>query len=496
MTKNFFCKRTFLIIFSLLFALLFCFSSAGCSSVSYEKEITVFSWEDYMDLGSEEDSEGVEEQGLIEIFEEQYGIKVNYRTFATCEAMYTELKKDPSACDLICPSEYMILKMKDEGLIQEFDMPENYVKYGSPFIKSVFEGLELSKGETNKTYAVGYMWGTMGLIYNEDKFDASDFDSWYNMLTDERFVGTMTIKDSIRDSYFLALALVYKTDLDELNAQYSDKTNEEYKAKLKEIFNRTDQDSVDKAGEILSQLKPRLHSFEVDGGKMDLITGKLDINFAWSGDAVCAMYESDEEETGVELGYVVPSEGSNVWFDGFVMTKEADVESSRIFLNYLCEPQNAIRNMNYVGYTSCIAGDEVFNDYVLENFYEEDGTEEVDLAYFFDPQRTSGNDYKVSVSNPNGFLFAQYANEETISRCAVMKNFSTDELERINEMWNKVKLITFPVYLIIILCLAIVLLIVGFIAFKYRDKWFNKVFKAERKNKNREKYKVVKIEKC
>ncbi len=494
MRKGIFCKRTLLMLFALMFFCVFFLSSVGCATVSTEKEITVFSWEDYMDVGGTDDETGEIEKGLIEIFEEQSGIKVNYRTFATCEAMYTELKKDPSACDLICPSEYMILKMKEEDLIREFEMPENYVEYGSEYIKNVFESLGLSQKNSNKTYAVGYMWGTMGLIYNEDKFDASDFDSWYNMLTDERFVGTMTIKDSIRDSYILALALVYKTELDQLNASYSDKNSQEYKTKLTDIFNRTDQQSVDKVEEVLTELKPRLHSFEVDGGKMDLITGKLDINFAWSGDAVCAMYEAEDEEL-VELGYVVPNEGSNVWFDGFVMTKDADVESSTQFLDYLCSPENAVRNMNYVGYTSCIAGDEVFNDYVMENFYEEDGEEEIDLAYFFDPEGVSGNEYKVKVSNPNGFLFAQYANQETISRCAVMNNFSDEELERINDMWINVKLITLPTYFIILICVAVVLIIVGIVAFKYRDKLLKKLPKFERKNKNRENYKVVKVEK-
>ena len=133
------------------------------------KEITVFSWEDYIDEGysfeqGDEPSEYLtenenytEEQlssSVLDIFEEQTGIKVNYFSFATCEEMYNELKKDPKACDVICPSEYMILKMKEEGLIKPYAVPENYQEHGSPYIKGVFDELNLNTAD-GKTYAVG-----------------------------------------------------------------------------------------------------------------------------------------------------------------------------------------------------------------------------------------------------------------------------------------------------------------------------------------------------
>ncbi len=480
-------KNRITTFFALFFIIISCLTFGGCSNATTENEITVFSWEDYMDLGSNGMDGEPAVEGLIEKFEREKGVKVNYRTFATCEAMYNELIKAPKACDLICPSEYMILKMKDEGLIQSYSMPQNYIAYGSPYIKSVFDGLGLNVNAT-ETYAVGYMWGTMGLIYNADKYTASDFDSWYNMLTNDDFIGKMTIKDSLRDSYILALALVYKDELNTLNATYPDKNDAVYKEKIKEIFNRTDQETIDKAGEKLSELKTRLHSFEVDGGKTDLLTGKIDVNFAWSGDAVCAM--ADESRT-VELGYAVPKEGSNVWFDGWVMTKDADVDNSIEFLNFLCEPENAIRNMEYIGYTSCIAGDDVFN-YVAESYGEDEG-EEIDLTYFFDPTSPAGT-YAVTVSNPNGELFAQYSDAETISRCAVMKNFSDEELERLDKMWTKVKLITLSTTALILIAVGIVLIILAIALFVFREKLFGK-FSLGRKNSLEKKgFKVVKIE--
>ncbi len=483
----------FIIVFCSL-AGTFGFVVANASTV----EITVFSWEDYIDEGYDSYDEASEllrdrfteeelTSSLIDIFEEQTGIKVNYYSFATNEEMYNELKKDTSAVNLICPSEYMILKMRNEDLIKPYEMPQNYKAYGSEYIKGVFDGLDLN-AEGDKTYATGYMWGTMGLIYDAEKYTDADFESWTD-LYDEKFSGRLTIKDSLRDSYIMALAIVYKDELLALDKNASD-----YNTKLSAIFNRTDKETVDKVENVLIDLKDNLYGFEVDAGKNDLLTGKIDVNFAWSGDAVYSMYEGDN--INKKLGYVVPKEGSNVWFDGFVMTKGTSGEKEKAsikFLNFLADPKIAVRNIEYVGYTSCIAGDYVF-DYVNENFGDDAGDKTVDLGYFFG----TSSDYTIKVSTADdGYarhLFAQYADKETIARCAVMNNFTNEELERVNEMWNNVKLITLPVYAIVLICVGVVLIILLFVGYKYKDKLFKNIKLKEKTNKNRTKYKVVKIE--
>ncbi len=475
----------------------FSFGISPAYSKEQVTEITVFSWEDYIDEGYDSADEASEllterfsEQELttsvIDLFEEQTGIKVNYYSFATNEEMYNELKKDPTAVNLICPSEYMILKMREEGLIKAYDIPQNYQDYGSDYIKGVFDGLGLNTND-GKTYAIGYMWGTMGLIYDAEKYTDADFESWTD-LYDQKFSGKLTIKDSLRDSYIMALAIVYKDELLAL-----DKTQADYNAKLSEIFNRTDKETVDKVKDALIELKDNLYGFEVDAGKNDLLTGKIDVNFAWSGDAVYSMYEGDDADK--KLGYAVPKEGSNVWFDGFVMTANTtgkQEKASLEFLNFICSPQNAIRNMEYVGYTSCIGGDYLF-DYVADNFGDDAGDKTVDLGYFFGKD----GDYKIKVSTADdGYarhLFAQYADEETISRCAVMNNFSNEELERVNEMWNSVKLITLPVYAIALICVVIALSIALVIVLKYKEKIFKSVRLKDTKNKAKSKYKVIEI---
>ncbi len=444
--------------------------------------ITVFSLEDYID------------ESIFSEFTKKTGTTVNYLTFATNEEMYNELKKDNSACDLLCTSEYMLMKMISEGMIKEFDTPNNLKNYGSEYINSVFQGLEIKnhKGENvrlmstdkTKTYVAGYMWGTIGLIYNKQSAGGltdADFETWSVIW--ERFNNRVTIKDSIRDSYFIALAKVYQDELLQAKQEFNlTGDRQAYSEKLNEIFNRTDKETVDKVEIELKALKENIYAFEVDAGKSDILTGKIDVNFAWSGDAVYALkeglYDFDDDGNIVGkksnptlLGYAVPSEGSNIWFDAYAMTNSANVKRASAFLDFLCEPEIAVANMDYTGYTSCVAGNSqntlVF-DYVLESYASESGTT-IDLSYFFDPAHT-GDDYNVTVSDELLSMFiAQYPTEDIIARCAVMKNFSGEELERINEMWQKVKLTTLPTWAIWLIISVVIVLLVAVIAYKYRE---------------------------
>lgn len=452
--------------------------------------IVIYSWEDYIDLGySEEDFEEMSDylldnysqeellKSIIDIFmEENPEINVEYHTFATNEEMYNELKNNPSGPDLICPSEYMIMKMKDEGLIKPFTSPSEWEENGSPYIKKVFENLDLVDGD--KIYACGYMWGTMGYIYNADKTTSEELKNWDSVLND-KFDGKITIKDSIRDTYIMALGSIYKDELLAL-----DKNATDYNEKLSQIFNRTDDESIKKVEKYLKDLKNHLYGFEVDSGKSDLLTGKIDVNFAWSGDAVYSIDEGEYE--GVNLEYVVPEEGSNVWFDGFVMPTNANEELATKFLNFVSRKDNVIRNMEYIGYTSCMAQEDLYS-YILESYEEEDGTESVNLGYFFKGDDYQGMDYLVKTSNLNKQLATQYPDFNTIKRCAVMDNFDNETLDKINEMWNNVKFITFPYWIIIVIVAVVLLVAITYLLIKYKDDIF--------KGFNKKKLKVISKEK-
>ena len=486
--------------FSFLFALLITFavlsqtiSGVKAFAETGNKSITVFSWEDYIDLGDEE--AGL--NSILDDFESETGISVDYVTFANSEEMYNELTKNPNACDLLCPSEYMIMKMITENMIRPFSIPETYKQFCSPYIKEVFKGLKvstsdgevslLSEDETS-VYAVGYMWGTMGFIYNKDEgITAEDLIHW-DSVTNELFKNKVTIKDSVRDTYIMAVGAIYKDELLALDTEAAD-----YNEKLTAIFNRCDDQTIEKVEFFLQELRQNLYGFEVDSGKSDILTGKITVNFAWSGDAAYSI--SEGEEYGVELGYAVPEEGSNVWFDGFVMPKNVSTEKEqycREFLNYISSPSSAVRNMDYIGYTSVIAGDEVF-DYVKENYNDETATGYVDLKYYFNPEAT-GNEYIIKTDDVNGMFYAQYPDYDTIKKCAVMANFDNDTLVKINAMWNRVKLITLSTAAIICIVCGVVLIVAALMVYKYKDKIFKKSFENISNKPRRKNLKVVKIE--
>ena len=457
--------------------------------------LVIYSWEDYLDLGyEEEDLEDLSDSlldrfteeellmGLTDIFEEEYGVSVEYRTFATNEEMYNELINNPNGPDLICPSEYMIMRMKDEGLIKPYKTPNSWKEYGSPYIKSEFSRLGLTKGE-DEVYATGYMWGTMGYIFNMANTNPEELKNWDSILN-EKFNKKVTIKDSIRDTYILAVGAVYEEELKEYASKLEsgEISSENYSLKIAEIFNRTDNETVKKVEEFLKNLKNHLYGFEVDSGKNDMLTGKIEVNFAWSGDAV---YTIDEAEiAGLEFGYIVPEEGSNVWFDGWVMPNNANEELATKFIDFVSSPENVIRNMEYIGYTSCMAQEEIF-EYVLEN--EEEGEEQIDLGYFFKGLDYTGDEYKVAVSSKYGRLATQYPDFETIKRCTVMANFSGEILDKINDMWNRVKFITFPVWIIWSIVGVVLVGLMIFLFVKFKDKIFINV-------RNKKKWHVVKKE--
>lgn len=421
-------------------------ATTGCAK-RYDVQITVYNWEDYIFDGTNEKGKKVEDS-TIELFEKQYkedtglSIKVNYKTFSTCEDMYTKVSQGLVKADLCCPSDYMIQRMKREGLLESFGFNnetsyydeglDNVNEFTSPYIKTLFEKNAFSD------FAVPYFWGTMGYTYNmnmaQDKIDLlSSWDAQWN----SSFKKRVSIKDSMRDTYFTAVMHVYKEELNNYRGQYlgGTLTAEEYNNKLSEVFNRCDDVTLAKTKQALIDLGKNV-VLEVDEGKNDIVLGNLDVNLAWSGDAVFSMDQADEGNK-VTLGYVVPEEGSNVWFDGWCMLKGANVEASKAFLNFLADPEIAALNMDYTGYTSPIVGQDIW-DLVNKWYAAEDGDDydEVDLSYFFGATIDGDAVIKVPTSERGRQFDAQYPELEVINRCAIMRDFGEKATESLNNMWS------------------------------------------------------------
>ncbi len=465
---------------------------AGCASSEKETVLRVYNWEDYISEPTVNDDGSVEDDyvDLIAKFEEENpGVTVEYSTFGTNENMYNELKINAAGYDLVCPSDYMIMKMIAEDMVEPFtqDFLENssYMRYASPYIKDLFE----ENGWTE--YAAAYMWGTMGYVYDPELSDTVEEDlSGWGGLWQERYARVATIKDSVRDSYFLGVAYYYRDELRELAAQFESGglNAQDYNARITEIMNRTDAETIDGVKEGLLDLKENLYGFEVDSGKQDMIVGRISINFAWSGDAVYTMDDAEpiyDEETGdliadgIYLNYIVPEECSNIWFDGWVMPKGANVELAQKFINFLSEPENAVANMNYIGYTSAVAGDAVFDEMV--DWYSEGeagDTDEngdplipYDLNYFFGGTGEY-DDYVIYVSEESAKrqISAQYPTQEVLTRSAIMQHFDDATNAAVNEMWEEVKGLPIPVWAYIVIAVIAALIVITALSYVYKGK--------------------------
>lgn len=453
-------KRVLALIMCLI---LFALPLSACSSGEDDVLILKISnCEDYIDEDMCDDFEAyMAKKGV--------NVKVEYSTFGTLENLYNDIKiAGGYVYDLICPSDYMIEKMAREGMLATFDeietKPTVYSDNASPYIKEVFSEKVSWDGGCLADYACAYMWGTLGILYNPaaNSDITEDMRSWYS-LWNKKYANKLTIKDSIRDSYFIGVAYACKDELLSL-----DKNSPDYQDRLAEIFNRTDAETVKKAEEGLLSLKKNIYGFEVDSGKNDMITGKIDINFAWSGDAVYSMYEAADSETPTELLYSVPEEGSNIWFDGWCIPKCAKNKDLAVeFINFLSMPENAIKNMEYIFYTSAICGEEIeewmVGFYGLTTEPTEENTVKVDIGYFF------GEDKVFYTDTENGQFATQYPSKEITDRCTVMHYFDNEANTRINKMWENVKGESLPVWAIVLIAVIVVLLLGFKIAMKYKD---------------------------
>ena len=437
-------------IFALSAIFAICFSMTGCQGQQGQIEtddaivLNVYNCADYIC-----ESEG-DNLGVLEQFEEYClntlgkKVKVTYSTYETNEDMFNQLKAGGVQYDLVCPSEYMIEKMIKENMIEKITAPiANYNQYGSPYIKETFNGLTTASGESFASYAIPYMWGTMGFMYDPSKVALDAVSSW-DVIWDETYKNQSSLKDSVRDTYIAATLHIYKEELLLLKDLHQRGliTDHEYTLKVSNIMNRCDDSTIDLVGTALKSAKENIYEFEVDTGKENIIKGKYYINLCWSGDAVYSLDLAESE--GVTLNYKIPEEGSNVWFDGWVMPKGANVELAQELMNFLCDPRIASQNMGYVGYTSGIAGQEIWD--LVKEWYDsdEEGTTEYDLTYFFkdtgivDENGQLIEKFIIHTTEENRQLFAQYPDYETIIRCGTMKDFGTQN-DKVTEMWISVK---------------------------------------------------------
>ncbi len=480
-------------IMTFAFAAVGAFSGKEMTAYAKDDVITlrVCNWEEYIDLGEWDEDEKIEldngstifgENSMVSDFEEWYyetygkRVKVEYSCFGTNEDLYNQLTLG-DVYDLVCPSDYMIMKLMAEKKLEPFSdqfydesNDDNYYVRGvSDYIRDTFDENEIN-GESWSKYAAGYMWGVTGVLYNPDEITEEEASTW-NIFNNEKFKRQITIKDNVRDSYFAALGALRSEEL--MDEDFINQPD--YHDRLMEVMNDVSSGTIADVEALLQDIQDNVYSFETDSGKADMISGKVLANYQWSGDAVYAMDQAEEDD--FYLDFAVPQECTNLWFDGWVMLKsgiEGDADkkqAAEAFVNYLSRPDNAVRNMYYIGYTSVISGgdDSTVFDYINWCYGAEDDetdTIEYPVGFFFCGDNDNP-DYMITApaDQAKRQLFAQYPSQDVLERSAIMQYFDDTANKEINQMWINVRCYNInevPLYVWIIVC-VIIILVVSFI---------------------------------
>lgn len=369
--------------------------------------LKIYNWADYID-----------EEVLAEFpqwYREQTGKEVHiiYQVFDINEIMLTKIERGHEDFDVVCPSEYIIERMMKKELLlpieRDFGNTPDYLSNVSPYIRHELNKLS-QPGHTTADYVVPYMWGTTGILYNKRFIQEEEAASW-QCLWNPKNRGKILMKDSYRDAYGTAIIYAHTRQLaDSL-------------VSVEQLMNDNSSETIALAEEYLKKLKPNIAGWEADFGKEMMTKDKAWLNLTWSGDAVWAMEEA--EAVGVNLDYVVPQEGSNIWYDGWVIPRYArNVKAASYFINYLCRPDIALRNMEAIGYVSAVATPEI-----LEAKQDPAVPQASDLSYFFGAGRGADSLH----INP-----VQYPDRKIVERCAMIRDFG-ERTPLVLEMWSRVK---------------------------------------------------------
>lgn len=333
-------------------------------SVKSDRVVNVCSWGEYID------------ESLITRFEEETGIRVNYQTAESNEALYSLIKMGGADFDVIVPSDYMIARLIEEDMLAELDY-DNIPNFD--LIDDTYK--HLSYDPENK-YTVPYTWGALGIIYNTAMV-SEPITSWSAMF-DPQYAGQVLMINNSRDAIGAAL----------LSLGYS--------------LNTTDESQLEEAFNLIKQAK--------DNGVyqafvMDEVFGKME-----GGNAAIAMYYAGDYLTMLEnnedLAFVIPEEGSNWFVDAMCVLKSSQhKDEAEEWINFIASTDANLANMDYIWYASPNA--EALEEYPA--YYQEVNDEELDPELY-------------EIMAPS---------EETLARCELYKNLPKATLRLYDSLWTR-----------------------------------------------------------
>ena len=276
-------------------------------------ELYVYNWGEYID------------EDVISQFEEETGITVVYDLFETNEEMYPVIEADAVNYDVVCPSDYMIQKMRENDLLAElnFDNIPNIAQIDPAY-------MEMSQAfDPENKYSVPYCWGTVGILYNTrllEELGVPAPTKWAD-LWDERLSGEILMQDSVRDAFMVAL----KKDGYSMNSE--------------------SKDELEQAKQELIDQKPLVQAYVIDQVRDKMIGGEAAVGVIYSGEMLYIQDEVANLGLDYDLEYVIPEEGTNLWLDSWVIPKNAkNKENAEKWIDFMCRPEIAKANFEYITY--------------------------------------------------------------------------------------------------------------------------------------------------
>ncbi len=299
-------------------------------SASHSDELYVYNWGEYID------------PQVIDMFEEETGIHVTYDMFETNEEMYPVIEAGAVRYDAVCPSDYMIQKMAENGLLTEVNF--NNI----PNLSNIDETfLEQSRSfDPDNSYSVPYTWGTVGILYNTKIIEEKGLPvpTKWSDLWNPAYEGEILMQDSVRDAFMVALK----------SLGYS--------------MNTTDEGELKEARDLLIRQKPLVQAYVIDQVRDKMIGGEAAIGVIYSGEMLFIQEEVENLGLDYSLEYVLPEEGTNLWLDSWVIPANArNKENAEKWINFLCRPDIAKMNFDYITYSTPNKGAKALLDEEVQN---------------------------------------------------------------------------------------------------------------------------------
>ena len=310
---------------------------ASTATLAQERVVHVYNWSDYID------------ESLLGEFTKETGIKVVYDVFDSNELVETKLLAGGSGYDVVVPTGPFLARQIKAGVFQKLD------KSKLPNLKNMWPLVSerLAKYDPGNEYAVNYMWGTTGIGYNVDKVKAAlgdvPVDSWDILFKPENAAKLkscgINILDASDETFAIAMNYIGKNPDSKVAAD------------------------LEAGGEVYKKIRPSVKTFNSSAYIDELANGDTCITIGWSGDILQAKTRAEDAKNGVNVNYVIPKEGTYMWFDNLAIPADAkNVEEAHAFINFLMKPEVIAKASNYVQYANGnLASQKFIDESVLKN---------------------------------------------------------------------------------------------------------------------------------